>query len=86
MKVLHAFWDDVLGTSNSPEAALNAAAELPTAKAELAAISDEKTWIEESFEIARSEVYALQPNAQGYDVVLGDGYKSEARGGGIAFP
>jgi hypothetical protein len=52
---LHAFWDNVLGTSKSPQAAANAAGALPAADAQRAAIADEAVWIQESLEIAKSK-------------------------------
>jgi len=54
---LHAFWDDVLGTSTDPLAAQTAAAALPPPDATLAAIALESTWIDESFQAAQKSVY-----------------------------
>jgi hypothetical protein len=55
---LHALWDDLLGpntaTPDEVEAAANA---LPDADAAAAAIADEGTWIDESFQAAQSVVY-----------------------------
>jgi len=54
---LHAFWDDLLGSSYSIAAATAAAAALPQPSARLAAIADENVWIQESFDLAQSSVY-----------------------------
>ncbi len=63
---LHAFWDDLLGTSNTLQTTVNAAKKLPEADTTLAAKSDEKDWIAESFQAAQQTVYARP-------VVAGDG-------------
>ena len=55
---LHAFWDDLLGTQNKLETVMRAARKLPRADATLAAKSDEKDWIAESFQEAKQAVYA----------------------------
>jgi hypothetical protein len=55
---LHAFWDELLGPNSAkPKDVLNAAAQLPHADPSAASISDEKAWILESFQIAKSDVY-----------------------------
>ncbi len=63
---LHAFWDDLLGTSNKLKSTVTAAKKLATADATLAAKSDEKDWIAESFQAAQQTVYSAP-------VVAGDG-------------
>jgi len=55
---LHKFWDDLLGRSNNLNTVVRAARKLPMAEAALAAKSDEKGWIAESFMEARQTVYA----------------------------
>jgi S1/P1 nuclease len=69
-KELHAFWDDLLGAGASAQAVIKpvikAAKKLPAADAVLAAKSDEKDWIAESFQVAQQTVY--QP-----PVAAGDG-------------
>ncbi len=55
---LHAYWDNALGTSKSPSAAIKKAASLPHPDTALAAVGDESQWIQESFEIAKQSVYA----------------------------
>jgi hypothetical protein len=54
---LHAYWDNILGTSKSPTSAIKKAAMLPAPDATLAAESDESQWIHESFAIAKQSVY-----------------------------
>jgi hypothetical protein len=63
---LHAFWDDLLGTNNNLNTVVKAARKLPAADAALAAKSDEKDWIAESFTEAQQTVY--QP-----PILAGDG-------------
>jgi hypothetical protein len=79
-RVLHAFWDDVLGTTKaSPHEAAKAAAQLPKADAGLAAISDANVWIDESFEAAKVYVYASPPIGTGPGpFTLTDEYKAKA--------
>src|ERR1700751_318376 len=55
---LHAFWDDLLGTDPNLNTVVKAARKLPAADAALAAESDEKDWIAESFMEAQQTVYA----------------------------
>ena len=55
---LHAFWDGLLGTQNDLKVVVKAAGKLPKAPAALAAKSDEKDWIAESFQEAQQTVYA----------------------------
>jgi hypothetical protein len=54
---LHFFWDDALGTSPGPEAAIKEASQLPAPDRRLAAIADEATWVDESFQLAKTSVY-----------------------------
>lgn len=63
---LHAFWDDLLGTNNNLKTVTKAAGKLPKANAALAAKTDEKDWIAESFQEAQQTVY-MPP------VIAGDG-------------
>jgi hypothetical protein len=76
---LHAFWDNVLGTSKSPTVAIDAAAALPAAPAAAAAVTDEGVWIQESFEAARQFAYAppVGPGAGPYQ--LDADYQKNAR-------
>lgn len=55
---LHAYWDEILGTSDNPYAAIKAAKFLPKADPKLAAISSEDIWVKESFNAAKEYAYA----------------------------
>jgi hypothetical protein len=55
---LHGFWDDILGTSASPRAAMRYAARLPAPDPRLARILSSRRWLEESRRIAERYVYA----------------------------
>ena len=46
---LHAFWDDILGTSSDPNAAATAGKSLPPPDSALLAKSDAADWVAESF-------------------------------------
>ena len=76
---LHAFWDNALGTSKSPNTAITAADKLPEAPAAGAAIADDQVWITESFEAAKQFVYTspVGPGAGPY--TLDAAYKSQAK-------
>lgn len=54
---LHAFWDDILGVSRDTTTAIEKARQLPAPDPQLASISDEGIWIQESFSAARTHVY-----------------------------
>ena len=54
---LHSFWDGALGPEEDVVTAASAAKALPQAEAMHAAITDEKEWIAESFNLAQGEVY-----------------------------
>jgi len=55
---LHFFWDDLLGTESDLSSVVNVAKQLPKPNRALAAKSDEKVWITESFHAAQRTVYA----------------------------
>ena len=76
---LHAFWDDALGKSKDPNAAIRIAARLLPADPQAAAIADVSVWIEESFEAAKSIAYAppIGPSAGPYQ--LDAHYRATAR-------
>jgi hypothetical protein len=76
---LHAYWDDILGTSRNVSGAITAAGKLPTPDTTLASKSDEATWVQESFQAAEKSVY-VEP------IGVGDGpftmtapYKTKAK-------
>ena len=54
---LHAFWDEILGSSSSPKAAITAGKALPEPDSTLAANTDTAVWIKESFDAAQEKVY-----------------------------
>jgi hypothetical protein len=55
---LHGFWDDVLGKSRSPGAAIRYAAGLPAPNPRRAAIASSRRWLTESKRLAERYVYA----------------------------
>jgi hypothetical protein len=75
---LHAFWDDLLGTSNNLKTVVKAARKLPAAEAALAAKSDEKDWIAESFTESQQTVYAAPIAAGNGPFTLTTMYKENA--------
>jgi hypothetical protein len=54
---LHAFWDDIVGTSSDPAQAIAAGKKLPSANPMLAAKKDASDWVKESFQAAQHTVY-----------------------------
>jgi hypothetical protein len=54
---LHAFWDQILGTSSVPTAAITVGRALPVAEPTLVAKKDASDWVNESFEAAKQTVY-----------------------------
>ncbi|HEY1423847.1 MAG TPA: S1/P1 nuclease [Candidatus Acidoferrum sp.] len=75
---LHFFWDDLLGTQNDLKTVMKAARKLPKAEEGLAAKSDEKDWIVESFQEARDTVYAVPIGAGDGPFTLTARYKKNA--------
>jgi hypothetical protein len=75
---LHAFWDDLLGASNNLKTAVKAARKLQAAEAALAAKSDEKDWIAESFMESQQTVYASPIAAGNGPFTLTAWYKKNA--------
>jgi len=82
-KELHAFWDDLLGTGASAQAVIKpvikAAKSLPAADPGLAAKSDEKVWIAESFQAAQQTVYQSPVAAGDGPFSLTSAYKNAAK-------
>jgi hypothetical protein len=76
---LHGFWDGVLGKGESSSAVVSAAAALPPADAQDAAIADPQLWLEESLRLAQTVVYAppIGPGAGPY--ILDAPYRQQAR-------
>lgn len=54
---LHAFWDDLLGTSKKPDVVLRRAEHLPRPDKRLATEDDAAKWVDESFHLAETVVY-----------------------------
>ena len=75
---LHAFWDDLLGSSNNLKTVVKAARKLQAAEAVLAAKSDEKDWIAESFTESQQTVYAAPIAAGNGPFILTAWYKKNA--------
>jgi hypothetical protein len=75
---LHAFWDDLLGTSNNLKMVVKAARKLSAAGAGLPAKSDEKDWIAESFMESQQTVYASPIAAGNGPFTLTAWYKKNA--------
>jgi hypothetical protein len=76
---LHAFWDHVLGVSSDAAIAIQKARGLPAADPQLASISDERVWIQESFEAARAQVYVSPVEAGTGPYEVTDNYLAEAQ-------
>jgi hypothetical protein len=76
---LHAFWDDLLGTSASATTAITAADKLPAAPAAGAAVTDDHTWIAESFDAAKQYVYTAPVAAGDGPYTLTTAYKTKAK-------
>jgi len=75
---LHFFWDDLLGTNSTLKTVKNAAKKLPKADPTLAAKSDEKDWIAESFQSAQSHVYVSPIAAGDGPFTITSGYKRDS--------
>lgn len=75
---LHAFWDDLLGKQNNLKTVTKAARKLPKPSAALAAKSDEKDWIAESFQEAQQTVYTTPIAAGDGPFTLTTQYKKNA--------
>jgi hypothetical protein len=76
---LHAFWDELLGLSMDTTTAIDKAKQLPVAEPQLASISDEGIWIQESFDAAQTHVYVspIEVGVGPYEVT--EGYKAAAQ-------
>ncbi len=77
---LHAFWDDLLGTNNDLKTVVKAARKLQAAGPPLAAKSDEKDWIAESFMESQQTVYASPIAAGNGPFTLTASYKKKNAG------
>ncbi len=78
-EALHFFWDSALGLSTDPKAAIREASLLPNPDPELAAIDDEATWIQESFQLAESQAYSDPVGTEAGPYLLTDDYMAAAK-------
>lgn len=76
---LHAFWDDLIGTSTSPAPAITAAKKLPAASSTLSKISTTSTWVQESFKIAKQDVYISPIGAGNGPFTMTAAYRTKAK-------
>ena len=60
---LHAYWDDILGTSNDPAAVKTFAAALKIPSVTKTSVGSGSKWIGESFKLAKADVYAAPVGA-----------------------
>lgn len=76
---LHAFWDDALGRSDSPAAAISRIHKIAPAPADAAALTDVSAWLAESVAAARADVYTGPIGAAGQGpYVLDQAYRERA--------
>jgi len=80
---LHTYWDDLLGSGSTPQAVVNsvmrAAQKLAPADPALAAITDEKAWVAESFQEAQQNVYQAPVGPGLGPFALTTAYKNAAK-------
>ena len=76
---LHAFWDDLLGTSPNASNAATVGRNLPTPDATLAAKKDAADWAAESFDAAKQTVYATPIASGDGPFTLTPAYKAAAK-------
>ena len=76
---LHAFWDDVLGSGKSVASAKGAAIKIADGRSAPTANPNVDKWIEESFEIAQSDVYVVPVGIGKGPFILDSVYKQHAR-------
>ncbi|MHC2585349.1 MULTISPECIES: S1/P1 nuclease [Bradyrhizobium] len=73
------FWDNLLGTGTSTRAAINAARKLDDAPAGSASQQDVRSWIDESFEIAKTSAYMRPIGPSQGPFTLNNTYKRSAK-------
>jgi hypothetical protein len=76
---LHAFWDEILGTSNDPNTAVTLAQSLAPPPATDASKSDAADWVNESFDQSKTNVYVAPIAAGEGPFTITSAYKSAAR-------
>lgn len=75
---LHSFWDGLMDANKTPAAMIAAAAALPKAPASAAAQADPRTWINESFAIAKKSVYRAPIGTKNTTFTLSKSYQTAA--------
>jgi hypothetical protein len=77
---LHAFWDDAIGTDEGTAPAIARAAAIAPAPAADARITKGSTWIQESVDAAKADVYVAPIGAAGQGpYAVDDAYRARAR-------
>jgi hypothetical protein len=76
---LHAFWDDLLGTSSKAGSAAVVGRNLPAADATLAAKTDAADWAAESFAAAKQTVYSAPVASGDGPFTVTPAYKAAAK-------
>jgi hypothetical protein len=76
---LHAFWDDLLGTSSKASSAVTVGRNLPAADATLATKTDAADWAAESFDAAKQTVYVAPVTSGDGPFTLTPAYKAAAK-------
>lgn len=76
---LHAFWDDLLGTSSKASSAATVGRNLPSPDATLAAKTDAADWAAESFDAAKQTVYVAPIASGDGPFTLTPAYKAAAK-------
>lgn len=76
---LHAFWDNLFGTGTSTRAAINAARNVDDAAAGSADNQDVHSWIVESFELAKGDVYKTPIGIGSGPFAVTNTYKRKAK-------
>jgi hypothetical protein len=78
-KKLHAFWDDLLGTSSTASSAVAAGQGLPSPDATLTVKKDAADWSRESFAAAQQTVYTAPIGMGAGPFTLTSAYKAKAK-------
>ncbi|PWU00469.1 MAG: S1/P1 nuclease [Terriglobia bacterium] len=76
---LHGFWDDVLGTANDSASVIALAGTLPAPNLALVNITSQTTWIDESFQAAKSSVYVPPVGIGGGPFTITPMYRTAAQ-------
>ncbi len=76
---LHAFWDDILGTSESLETAKSFAKGIAAPEVSAADIADSQKWLDESLMLAKAEVYKKPVGAGNGPFNATKGYTNNAK-------